>query len=162
MQDHTNGALRGNIRSQTRRFMNGTHGVAAPELGLIAPILAIMVLGIVDFGVGIYRSMQVNNAAQAGAQYAMINGFNPKAIEQAVVNATSYIKIEAVPSPTTFCGCPEADRVVIAACGTTCPNGLAVGKYISVSAQGAYKTIFSYPLIPKKMTFSANSTVRVP
>jgi hypothetical protein len=43
----------------------------------------------VDLGLGINRKMQVENAAQAGAQYAVVHGFAASSISNAVTQATS-------------------------------------------------------------------------
>jgi len=133
---------------------------AAIEMALIAPALVFMIVGTADYGTAIYRRMQVQHAAQAGADFAMRNGFNSAAIMTAVTSATAFAGLEAVPAPVESCGCASAGAVTPAICGTTCAGGVAAGRYISVSARGTYTTILPYPGIPTSLTFDATSMAR--
>lgn len=153
------------IRRTLRQFIdskgNAIRGVAAIEFGIIGLILALMIIFTVDLGMGIYRKMQVQNSAQAGAQYAMVHGFNASLISSAVTNATTFSGISASPAPNQFCGCASSTGVASAACTSTCSGGFRSGTYVTVSAQGTYNTLFSYPLINDSFTFTAQSTVRI-
>jgi len=137
-------------------------GVAAIELAIIAPVLLLFMVCTLDLGVGVYRSMQVQNAAQAGAQYAIADGFQATLISSAVANATSFSGISADPAPNQFCGCAASTGVTSAACGSSCPGGSLAATYITVSARGTYNTLFPYPVIPNSFTFTAQPTVRIP
>ena len=46
-----------------------------------------------DFGMGFWEQIQVGNAARAGAQYAIFNGWNQSGISTAVTSATSLASI---------------------------------------------------------------------
>lgn len=148
-----------------RRFIgnrkDGTRGVAVIEFAIIAPILVILMVCTIDLALGIYRKMQVQNAAQAGAQYAMLRGFNASSISSAVANATKFSGVSADPGPTQFCGCASSTGVSSAACNSTCSGGALAGTYVRVSAKGTYKTLLVYPSIPESFTFTAQSTVRI-
>src|SRR5262245_9625133 len=94
------------VGRSVRHFIVGTDGAALVELTLFAPILLMTVVFTMDLGLGIYHGMQVQHAAQAGAQYAIVhNSFNSSAISSAVTNATTYAGISATPAPASFCGC---------------------------------------------------------
>ena len=136
-------------------------GIAAIEFAIMTPLLIVLMICVVDAGMGFYRKMQVQNAAQAGAQYAVIKDFTPAAISNAVLAATSFSAINASPQPTQYCGCPEATGVTTATCNSTCGDGSRAGTYVTVSAQGTYNTILDYPLIPSSFAFAAQSTVRL-
>ena len=147
-----------------RPFMSGsasgTGGTIAIEFAIIGPTLVLMMACTVDLGMGIYRKMQVQNAAQAGAEYAIAHGFT-SSIANAVTNATSFSGIAATPVPNQFCGCPSSSSVTAATCNSACPSGAVAGTYVAVSAQGTYNTILPYPLIPNSFLFAAQSTVRI-
>ena len=74
-------------------------GNTAIEFAMIAPILAGMLVGMTDLGVGIYENMEVRNAAQAGAQYAIAKGWDSTAIQNAVTGSSSMSGISASPAP---------------------------------------------------------------
>lgn len=147
-------------RSALGAFANATHGVAAVEFALVATMLAFMLIGTLDLGFGIFRKMQVQYAAQAGAQYAMIHGFDQSLISSAVLNATNSSTISASPAPSQFCGCPSCSSIKSVSCGAACSTGTA-GTYVSVSAQSTYTPLFRFPIIPQSFTFTAQSTVRM-
>ena len=147
-----------------RRFFGlgrDTRGSTAVEFAIIGPAFALMLVCTADFGLGVYHKMQVQNAAQAGAQYAAVNGFNASSISSAVLAATSYSEIAASPAPIKFCGCPSATGVISATCGSTCVGGLTAGTYVTASAQATHTTILAYPGMPSSFTFTAQSTVRM-
>ena len=139
---------------------SGTQGVSAVEFGFISPILVLLSVCTADLGLGAYRDMQVQNAAQAGSQYAVAHGFNPSAMSNAVTSATTFAGISASPAPSQFCGCPSSTGVTVVACSSTC-SGAPAGTYVTASAQATYTTLMTYPLLPKTYTFTAQSTVRI-
>jgi Flp pilus assembly protein TadG len=143
------------------RYRDDSRGVAAIEFAMIVPVLLFMIVGVVDLGMGIYADMQVQNAAQAGAQYAIAHGYTASSISTAVTSATSFSGITVSSGPSKFCGCPSSSGVTTATCGSTCSNGTSAGTYVTVSASGTYTTMLPYPLIPSSYTFVHPSTVRI-
>jgi Flp pilus assembly protein TadG len=143
------------------RAVEDTRGVAAVEFGIMIPLFGLMLVSVTDIGLSVYRKMQVESAAQAGAQYAMLRGFDASAISAAVTSASSAAGITATPAPTKSCGCPTGSSISSVECGTTCPGGGVAGTYTTVSAQASYTTIFNYQVVPASYTHSAQSTVRL-
>jgi len=127
-----------------RRFITnrdeGIRGIAAVEFAMVASSLVLMMICVADVGTGFYRRMQVQNAAQSGAQYAMLHGYSSSSITSAVTAATSFAGISAAPAPTQFCGCPSSSGITTASPASppcsTCADGSAAGTYVLVSAQG--------------------------
>jgi Flp pilus assembly protein TadG len=139
-------------------------GNAAVEFGLLAPMLLILLTGIVEIGMAGYQSMQVQAAAEAGALYASIHGAaSLTAVANAVVSATDTVGITATPAPTTFCGCPGAAGVVAQGtdCTTKCSDGTLPGSYVSVSASVTHTPIMPFLNLPIATTLVGRSTVRV-
>ena len=144
------------------RVVGDQSGVAAVELALIAPVLTLMSIAVTDIGMGVYRKMQVENAAQVGAQYAMRNGFDTDAISKAVISSTNSSAITASPAPVTFCGCATVSGINAASCGTTCPGVTSLaGTYTTVSAMATYSTILNYQVAPQNYNFGAQATARL-
>ena len=64
------------IRLAFRTLMfgeEGTAGAVLVEATIIVPILVVMSVYAIDFGLLFYNKMEVQNAAQAGAQWAIAN-----------------------------------------------------------------------------------------
>ena len=151
-------------RSLIRFFTHAvedTKGVAALEFGFMIPLFGLMLVSVTDIGLSVYRKMQVEGAAQAGAQYAMLRGFDSSSVSAAVTSASNAAGITATPVPTKFCGCSTPSSVNTVACGTTCPGGAMAGTYTTVSAQASFTTLFNYQLVPATYIHSAQSTVRL-
>src|SRR5258708_29098811 len=80
---HRPSRARSMFRRVLARAAGDTSGVAAIEFGIIVPILVLMVVATADIGMGFYRKMQVEGAAQAGAPWAIKNGFYAHALSTA-------------------------------------------------------------------------------
>lgn len=137
MSDHSRIVSLNILRRFSDRLVKDTSGVAAIEFAILVPILTLMVIAISDIGFAVYREIQVEDAAQAGAQWAIRNGFDSNGISNAVVSATNP-SITAIPAPRQFCGCATGSSVSLATCGTSCPGGLTAGTYTTVSSQLAF------------------------
>jgi len=153
------------LRCFSGRAARCTSGVAAVEFALISPLLAFMVIATVDIGMGVYRQMQVENATQAGAQWAIKNGYDSTSISNAVTSATSAPGISVSPAPSQFCGCVNVNNgsstISTVTCGTICPGGALAGTYTTVSAQMTYNTVLSYGFLPDTYNLSSQATVRL-
>lgn len=156
-----------------RGFMvgaDGTSGAALVEFTIFAPMLLAIAIYTMDFGLLVFSKMEVQNAAQAGAQYAIANnGYDSIAISSAVTNATKFTAI--TPTSSQFCGCPSATGVKICSVPpgscTTCDPGICSasdqGHYVTVTATPttAYTPMIPYGLVASSYDISAKSTVRI-
>jgi Flp pilus assembly protein TadG len=155
------------MRGFAQRFAKAEAGISAIEFAILGAVLCLIVIAIGDLGMGFYSYMQVQNSAQAGAQYAAVKGFNSTAISNAVTSATSISGITASPVPQQFCGCPAGANapqpVAPATCGSTtpCSDGSPVGTYVSASAQRDYTTLIAWPGFASTYHQTATSTVRI-
>lgn len=143
-----------------RSLFCAVDGAAAIEMAFILPIAILLFIATVDYGVAIYRQMEVRQAAQVGAEYAVLHGFNANAISQAVTGATVF-GVSASPAPATYCGCATSAGVTTATCGTTCSDGTSAGTYAKVSSQGQYSTVLPYPYVQRSFTLTGQATVRI-
>jgi Flp pilus assembly protein TadG len=146
------------LLGRVRRSCSGTTAI---EFALIAPILMTMLIGLTDFGIAFYEKMQVQAAAQAGAEYAARHGFGTSAVKGAVTAATGLAAISASPDPSQSCGCASGTTITAAACGSTCTGGATAGTYVTVNAQAKYATIFNYPGLASPLTLTAQTVMRI-
>jgi Flp pilus assembly protein TadG len=136
-------------------------GVSTVEFALATPFLIAVLTLLVDFGMGFYEKMQVEIAAQAGTQYALVHGWDSDAIQNAVTSATTVSGLAATPAPTKSCGCPSGSAVAAADCSGVCPNGLSPGTYVTINAQALYTPLMAYPLFGSNVTLTAQSVARI-
>lgn len=141
-------------------LLDAREGNAVVEFSIAAPVLAIIFVPLIDIGMAMYQQMQVQDAAQAGAQYAMAHGWNSSSIQSAVTNATA-LSVSASPAPSKTCGCPDGSAVTAATCGSTCSDGQTAGTYVTVGAQVTYTPLLPYPTMGNSVTLSAQTTARI-
>ncbi len=152
-------------------FAGARGGVSAVEFAFVLPIALYLFAGVVDYGLGFYMSMEVQQAAQVGTEYAAMNGFianaastdarSPAALSKIVANATILPGVTASPAPTSYCGCASASGVVTEDCGTTCSDGTLAGTYLTVSASATYNTLVPFPLIANSFNLNGSATLRM-
>jgi Flp pilus assembly protein TadG len=131
------------------------------EFAITTPLLIGMLIPLIDLGLGIAKNTQLHNAAQAGAQYAFVNGWDSTAIQNAITKATNLSPIEALPAPSQSCGCPTGTAVTTVACGSVCSDGTNAGTYVKVNARSSYTPVIPYPMFGSSVTLVATSIVRV-
>jgi Flp pilus assembly protein TadG len=158
---HSQNRPLGTLREFVRAAVHDTSGAAAIEFGIVIPLLALMVVSVADIGIAVYRKMQVEDAAQAGAQYAIARGYDTNGISNAVTSATNSTAVTASPPPVQFCGCPTNTGVSTVSCGSFCTGGALAGTYATVSAQATYDTLINYQIVPTSYTYNAQSTARL-
>jgi hypothetical protein len=135
-------------------------GIAAIEFAVIAPVLVLMFICLTDLGLGISAKMQVDNAAQYGAQYALANGYNASAITSAVKASSDMTSLNV--APTLICGCPGSNGVLPRlSCAAPCPDGSMPGSFAHVSVTHTYVTLLPYPGLPASFNLASQSTVRL-
>jgi Flp pilus assembly protein TadG len=57
--------------SLVRRLRHDRFGVAVTEFALVAPVLATLLVGVVDIGGAVYQQAMLQQALRAGGQYAV-------------------------------------------------------------------------------------------
>jgi Flp pilus assembly protein TadG len=153
-----------------RGLMHDRMGAAAVEFGLALPVLGGIIVPMIDVGMGAYKKMEVQDEAEAGAQYAIANGYSSTAIQSAATNATSLTGVTATPAESCRCG---STGTLGASSGTppctgTCADGTTPGTYVSVSTSVSYSTLINYPgittvypALTNPMTLTGYSIVRI-
>jgi len=162
------------IRQAIRRFLIGEDGVAGAaivEFTVFAPLLVVMSIYTMDFGLVFYRQMQVQNAAQAAVDWAIANHiYNNAAITAAATNATNWNPDITVSAgyPIERCGCPSTSGVTFTAYTPgptfTCPTcgGSVGGLYVTVQTQATWNSFIRYGLFSSATrTITAQATARI-
>jgi Flp pilus assembly protein TadG len=140
-------------------FWRAASGVSSVEFALTAPMLAVVMIGLVDFSRFIIYKMEVGAAARAAAAYVDSSGYNTTGISNAVANATGLKSLTVTPSQV--CGCANATSgISTATCGAACNSGGTSGTYAKISTQVNYTTIFEWPGVSQPVTVSATAMVR--
>ena len=151
----------GFLKRRLARFAAHESGVAAIELAAVAgPLIIGLVIG-ADMALSIQQRNKVNAAAQAGAQYAALNGFDSAKIKAAVTNATTISGL-TISEPVKFCGCAGQTSVDTASCGTSCAGGSVAANYSRVTVSKTYSPLFAVNRTSDGKVLTSTTTVRLP
>jgi Flp pilus assembly protein TadG len=135
-------------------------GAAALEFGIIAPVLILLLAGLVDLGGAMQQAIRLENAARAGAQYAMSFPQDTAGIRTATTAALGGTTATVQVQPP-FCACPGGSSVTPVACtGTPC-DGAPAGIYVQVTVTRAYAAIIGIGGFVIPSTLSGQAVARV-
>lgn len=143
-------------------------GVALIEFALALPILMMLLIGLIEIGRLTYFTIEVGNAAHAGAQYASLNPNNAAdntAITAAVTQDGQNTISALTVVPQRICGCwngTTETALTSAQCTSTCVSGHLVS-YVQVTVTGSINALFNYAALglPNAWTVSRTATMRV-
>lgn len=148
------------MTSTPRRLMASRDGSTAVEFALLAPMLLLLLAGVVDVSRLISQTMQVRAAAQAGADWAQRNGWDAAGVTTAVASATTLPSVAAAPAPSLVRACVSGGQIT-ATSATTCASGAPVGEFVSVGARAPFRGLVPWPGLVLPDTLSATAMVRV-
>ena len=139
--------------------------MAAVEFALFAPVLLVILAGLVDFSLYIGTRLELEQAVRAGGQYAIRNPGNATAIANAVVAATNLpITAANVSVGVPYCECLSGVANVCKGVltYTPCADGLAPAEYLTVTANTTYDALFiDLPTLSAGMSVQQELVLRV-
>jgi Flp pilus assembly protein TadG len=100
----------------------------AVEFGLIAPLLILLVMGIIDFGYMIHKSTLINNVARDGARVASLDG--------SYSDITSLMTSELSNVGIAYPSNPASDLTI----SITCQTGASPPVPLCTNSQSSYDT----------------------
>jgi Flp pilus assembly protein TadG len=164
-------------KTLTMRSHKRQRGQALVELAFLLPALLLLLIGVIEIGRYAYIAILVGNAARAGTAYGAqslpqsvdTTGITAAAVADFTNNGQNPAKLQVpAANQVTTCGCDSSGSVVTAICDPkinssagTCTGGAHWIVTLSVTAQGTFNSLFSYPGIPASLTISRTSSMRV-
>jgi Flp pilus assembly protein TadG len=112
-----------------RRFAGDQRGTAAVEMGLIAPFLIAIVVGMVTLAPLMWTKQSMHVAVNSGAQYVMDGSSNTTNIQSVTLDAWSHRPADGAVAVSLFCSCAGVTTACTTLCGSTAPP-----RYISITA----------------------------
>ncbi len=139
-----------------RTTRNG--GTAVVEFALAAPLLLLLLAGVLDFSMALRTATAVADAARAGAQYGSRNVAS--ASDAAGIRAAALAAAPGVSGMTATvvktCQCPNGSAV---SCTGTCTGG-PVEVYVNVTTRATAVTVFQYAGVPFSGAVASKAVMR--
>ena len=124
-----------------RTSQKGERGQSLVELAVSLPVLILILLGTVDFGMAIFSNSILRDAAQEGALYGSFDPSNKPGIENRARNISPRADADVFSSPIQLRD-KKLVKVDVKAIGDAC-QGLTKGKPNSIQVRVSY----SYPIL---------------
>lgn len=149
------------------RFWRCESGSPAVEFAIVAPVLLLMTVGVIDYGLVVRDKSEAEAAARAGLQKGLGDMWNNDLITAAAKETISSdpdvqdtVTVEVTPS----CYCDGVLTESGADCtkDTTCGGSAELTHYISVTVSRTHETLLDYYAIPQELSLSGSATSRTP
>lgn len=151
-----------------RRFAACVAGASALEFALIAPVVVLILTGMIDYGLAVYTRFGMNERLSASANYAMVNASSvgssggatlatqlvaiiPSQFDVTVVvnNGPQAQRIGGVSTPSgtasnaDLCYCPTLSGSTLVwgsatTCASLCASGDRAGKFVTIACSRSY------------------------
>jgi Flp pilus assembly protein TadG len=150
------------------RGLRAATGAAFVELVVVLPVLVVLVVGCVDLARVFYYTIELTNAARAGAQYASHSPGNAQetALIEAAARAASPNITFTANASEPLCLCAQNDGAgqpwATIACTNNCVSGYHVVSQVTVTTRRDFSPISPFPGLPRTLRLVRSVTMRVP
>lgn len=139
------------------KFLKCERGIAAIEFAMILPVLALILVGVIDYGMFINQRMKLQDLARTATQY-VVQGGSAANVTADIIQASDFYsaaskkgqKIDVVPDVQCEC----AGGTPVSCTGICTGVGNYVRRFYSMTLSSTYKPIFAYPGVSKGVTMS--------
>jgi len=134
-----------------------THGVAAVEFALLAPLLIVLIIGTIDFAMFIQERMRIHNVANASAEYVVQvqDDANLLVVAEEAYQG-NFIDLELASS--FECECSDG---AVYACPVSCSSGDYQRRFVVFDVSGQFEAMFPYPGLPQSVSIETSVRRRV-
>jgi len=141
-----------------KRFIRADSGASVVEFAVVAPLLALLLVGIIEIGRFATLAIVASNAARAGAQYGAQNLTTARDLTGMESAATADGQNLSNWTPTASYLCSVNGSAL-----ETCPSSLAPKTvyYVKVQVTGTFKSLLDYPALPKQVPVSGSAIMQV-
>lgn len=139
-----------------RRHLLGIEGAAAVEFAITISLLAVLVLGVADYGILMNDAAGLVGASRAGAEYAIANPTDTTGTETQTCGFFGYTLgscAPVTPNATLFCTCVDGTWPS----GNSCPpssNPCTTAKNPYISGNPADSRVLEYVTVTAQQNFS--------
>jgi Flp pilus assembly protein TadG len=143
----------------------GDSGQAFVELALVLPVFVLLLVGAVELGRLAYASIEVSNAARAGAAYGSQNHITASDTANIRLAATKdspeVTSVSAVVTQACYCSNAPGTGITCSTAGSTCTSPDRILEDVQVTTTAPVQTLFGFPGVPSTVTLRGQAIMRV-
>ncbi len=163
------------LARMVRALRDDIRGSIAVEFALVAPVLMIVLAGVVDIGSAAYVRHSLDSRVTTAAEYALIqpelqntgeaDDLAEKLVGLVQGGVTDTVEVD-VNNGSTDCYCPTLSDGKIEwgpakTCGDPCASGAVAGQFVQISATARHVSIFPGYVFSDGNTVSASAVLRL-
>ena len=145
------------------KWLQEEHGSSLIELALVMPIFFLLIIGAAEFGTLSYDSIEVSNAAYAGALYGAQS--RTTAMDTAHMEAAAINEGQNVPgiaaTAVTSCACSSGTAITCANSASDCVSPGRIFELVQVNTTATVSPIFHLTSLPLAFTLHGQAILRV-
>ena len=150
--------------ARLRILCKANHGASLVELAFVIPILLLLVFGAADFGRAYYETLELVNAAHAGAEYGSQHPSDTAGITTAAQQSAPNVSLNT-PTVTYGCECSDGSSYfqncsTTPSCTANAARGSNVVHRVKVTTSAVYTTLVPWGVIPSSFNLSGTATIR--
>jgi len=144
--------------AKLQHLLRNERGAALLEFAIVLPLLAFLLVAMVDFGRGLAISNALKSAARSGAEYGSLFPQDTAGLQGAVSQAlgSGITLAPGAISTVNQCRCSG----VVSDCAAAC-NGGGTAMYLYVRVNYTYTPILSYPGIAANYPLNGTAEFRM-
>lgn len=128
-----------------QRIRHDERGASIIELGIAAPILAMLFVGMTDLSRAYSAKLQLEQAAQRSIEYVQRTGFTPGQEDTIKAEATQAAGTGSSATLTTWAECRSSAGAVTTKTFTDpCTGAASYARYVSVDVQKSHTPFFRF------------------
>lgn len=144
-------------RSVLVRLVRARDGSFAVELALLAPVLILLVGGVLDYGTMTYQAMALQSAARSAAEYLRTHPSDVAGANAVAAAASSLQPQGLAVTSGSVCECPGGTA---AACTAVCAGGALPNLYLAVTVTQNFAPLLPYPWVAGPVALRGVATLR--
>lgn len=151
------------------RYTQCQSGSSAVEFAFVAPVLMLLCVGLMDFGMVIYEKMRLENMAHASVDY-LINGGNDDGVRTDIINAyasvgtrseSGYQADDIGVDINLQCECNDGTSVNCSLSDQCSADGGYRRRFYSISVTKAHETFLPYLVIPQRFNLEGDARLQM-
>jgi len=147
-------------------------GSIAVEFALVAPVLMIVLAGVIDIGSAAYVRHSLDTRVTAAAEYALMQSApeDPDAADALAERLAELVRgdgsdsVEVVVNSACYCPTLSSGQIewnASLSCGTSCASGEAAGQFVRISATARHVSLFPGYAFSDGDTVGASAVLRL-